>query len=421
METWIYRYFTPTTLDRWSKKTKYYLWLQAELMWVEALTESSSIPDVEGKQLQGALRSINIDDLIQEAEQIENIVRHDVEAFLQAVEGQVKHHPARFLHFGLTSSDVVDSVLFKLSHDAMKDIVKYTSDLRKTLSALTREHASKVRTSRTHGQPAEKSFWGEFFSKVYVPQISLSRLPYAKISGPTGRSLELLPNMNTARKIFHSKWGSKEDKHSTQIIHRARLLEYLQTISIMVVSLEKFILDLRLHSILGEISEEFTQNQVGSSSMPQKRNPVGLENLSGVCRIIRSDINLVMEETAQIWLERDISNSVIERSVLPKVFGFTEYLLIRLRKILVNLHITDLRVPQDNDDVTCAHKYTNFLLAQGVFTTRTEAHSAVKSLTRDVIETGFGMREMARRKKFPLIDEAFKLKPKPVAVKELDV
>lgn len=335
----IERYTRPVMAELWSPENRFRKWLDVELAVCEVWHEIGIIPSHAMEEI----RSKASFDL-KRIEEIEAIVKHDVIAFLQSVSEKVGPS-SRYIHKGLTSSDVVDTALSLLMKEAMDIIIE---DL-KRLNQIIKEKAFLYKETpcmgRTHGVHAEPMTFGLKFCLWYSDmQRNLERLERAKkiisvgkCSGAVGTYSNILPSVE--EKVL-KRLGLEVDPVSTQIIQRDRHAEYMASLAILAGTIEKIAVEIRhlQRTEVLEAEEPFTEGQKGSSAMPHKRNPVGCENLSGLARLVRSNLMAALDNIA-LWHERDISHSSVERVIIPDSTTLIDYMLNRLMNILEDLQV----------------------------------------------------------------------------------
>jgi adenylosuccinate lyase len=343
----IERYTRPEMGGIWTLENKYQTWLDVELAVCGAWAEMGRIP-------KEALREIRerADFDVRRIDEIEAVVRHDVIAFLTSVAEKIGPS-SRFVHMGLTSSDVVDtaqSLLLKKSADL---IIKDITILRKTLKEQAYAYKDTVCIGRSHGVHAEPMTFGLKFALWFEEMgRNLERMKSArksvsvgKLSGAVGTFSNVPPALE--EKVL-SRLGLKPEPIATQIVQRDRHAEYMSALAVTAATVEKIAVEIRhlQRTEVLEAEEPFRKGQKGSSAMPHKRNPVGCENLSGLARLVRSNAQAAFENVA-LWHERDISHSSVERVILPDSSILVNYMLNRLGRILAGLHVYPKRMKEN--------------------------------------------------------------------------
>jgi len=333
------RYSRPEMRAIWTEENKFKAWLEVELCACEAWAELGVIPHEDTVALRKSA-SFNIDRI----NEIELETRHDVIAFTRAV-SETLGEERKWVHYGLTSTDVVDTAMGYLLRQANEileqDIINFIDILRS--QAVTYKDTAMM--GRTHGVHAEPTTFGLKLALWYEEmKRNLERFRHAaagvefgKMSGAVGTYANIDPRVEefTCRKL-----GITPAPISTQTLQRDRHAEYMATLALVATSLDKFATEIRAlqKSEFREVEEPFAKGQKGSSAMPHKRNPIGCENISGLSRVIRGHM-LTAYENVPLWHERDISHSSAERVILPDATMLLNYMLNRLGNIIKNLQV----------------------------------------------------------------------------------
>jgi adenylosuccinate lyase len=333
------RYSRPEMARLWSDENRFATWLEVEIAATQVLAERGVVP---GEALAAIRTRARFD--VARIEEIEREVQHDVIAFVSCVAESVGPE-GRWLHYGLTSSDVVDTALAILMRDAC-DLVR--SGLLGLMDAvreraLRHKHAPTI--GRTHGVHAEPTTFGLKMALWHAElQRQLARLDraratiaFGKLSGAVGTFSHLPPEVEEA---VCARLGLLPAPVSSQVLQRDRHAEVMATLALIAASLEKFATEVRAlqRTEVREVEEPFASGQKGSSAMPHKRNPVGCEQVSGLARLVRSNALAAMENVA-LWHERDISHSSVERMVLPDSCGLAYYVLRKAAGLVRNLEV----------------------------------------------------------------------------------
>lgn len=328
------RYTNPAMGHIWSDQNKYGTWLQVEVAAAEAMAEAGIIPVEAARDIRerGTFDVKRID-------AIEQITKHDVIAFTTAVAENVGPS-ARWLHFGMTSSDVIDTAQALQMREALDLILQEMGSLQKAVRARAEEHRRTPMIGRTHGVHAEPMTFGVKLVLWYAElardadRIARARtiVSVGKLSGAVGTFAHLPPEIEAA---VCRRLNLDPAPVASQIIQRDRHAELLAAVAITGSSLEKFALEIRglQKTELGEVEEPFGKGQKGSSAMPHKRNPVGCEQLVGLARLLRANATAAFENNA-LWHERDISHSSVERVILPDSFIVLDHMLRRFTQIV---------------------------------------------------------------------------------------
>lgn len=340
----IERYTRPEMAEIWSDDHRYRLMLEVEAIFLEILAKEKKIPAKEVAVLKGLWSP----SMIERLKEREAKSGHEVVALLQAMSAEVKDKaPAihRYLHYGLTSSDILDTVLALQLKEATDLILKGLKAVCEKLRTLSREHQLTMTAGRTHGVHAEPTTLGIKFAGWYA-EVSrdLERMgnakkaiAYGKLSGAVGVYSQLPPQVEAA---VCKRLGLAPETVSTQVIPRDRHAEYFHAIVLSAAAIERFALEIRhlQRTEVLEIEEPFGEGQKGSSAMPHKRNPVLCENLCGLARLIRSYEGAMVENIA-LWHERDISHSSVERIALPDATILLDFMLHRFAGVLAGLQV----------------------------------------------------------------------------------
>lgn len=338
----------------WDDRTRFLLWLDVERAVCAALTEAGRIPRVEGRKLDAKLARIAASGGINPArvDALEKVTRHDMIAFTTALARRVGPL-SRYVHFGLTSSDVVDTALSLQVARAGRILIEDMKRLERRLKVLANRYRGLPTIGRSHGIFAEPTSFGLKFLGWHVEWVrargrlsrALEGLGFGKLSGAVGVSPHWSP-------VFEAKalrrLGLRREPVSTQVVPRDRHAEFLAALAIAGGSLERMAVELRhlQRSEVGEVREGFRPGQKGSSAMPHKRNPISSENLTGIARLLRAYAQAAFENIA-LWHERDISHSSVERVILPDATIALDYALCRMEEVLERLEVLQDRVREN--------------------------------------------------------------------------
>jgi adenylosuccinate lyase len=333
----ISRYTHPEMGRIWSDEHRFETWLEVECVAAEAMAEAGIIPWEAARQI----RAKGVVDVARIAE-IEQTTQHDVIAFTTAVAERVGP-AARWLHFGLTSSDVIDTAQALQMREACDLVLRQLDELAEAVRARAEEHRHTVMVGRTHGMHAEPTTFG-FKLALWYAELQRDRQRIAraretvsvgKLSGAVGTYAHLDPGIEAR---VCARLGLRPAPVSSQIIQRDRHAELLAALAITAASLEKFAVEIRglQRTEIAEVEEPFARGQKGSSAMPHKRNPIGCEQVSGLARLVRAHLVAALENIA-LWHERDISHSSVERIILPDSFIAVDHMLRRMTRIVRGL------------------------------------------------------------------------------------
>lgn len=323
----------------WTDENKYKAWLEVEILACEAWAELGEIPKADVQKIRENAR-FDVERILE----IEQETRHDVVAFTRAVSESLGEE-RKWVHYGLTSTDVVDTALSYLIKQANEIIEK---DLERFIEALKQkaiEHKYTVMMGRTHGVHAEPTTFGlkmalwheEMKRNLERFRQAADGIRYGKLSGAVGTYANIDPFVE---QYVCGKLGLKPAPISTQTLQRDRHAYYIATLSLIATSIEKFATEIRglQKSETREVEEFFSKGQKGSSAMPHKRNPIGSENMTGMARVLRGYM-VTAYENVSLWHERDISHSSAERIILPDATIAINYMLNRFGNIVKNLTV----------------------------------------------------------------------------------
>ncbi|MCI0627359.1 MAG: adenylosuccinate lyase [Acidobacteria bacterium] len=338
------RYTRPQMGAIWSEENRYRHWLAVEVAACEVLAEMGVIPE----DAVTAIKS-KANFSVERIQEIEKEVKHDVIAFTTSV-AEFVGPESRYVHYGLTSSDVVDTALALQLKAASGLLIEGLNGLLGALKKRAYEHKMTVMIGRTHGIHAEPTTLGLKITVWYEEaRRNLRRLQQAvetvsvgKISGAVGTFAHLDPQVEEA---VCRKLGLQFDPVSTQIVQRDRHAEFMAALAITAASLEKIALEVRglQRTEVREVEEYFAPGQKGSSAMPHKRNPVTCEQICGLARLVRSNLQAALENIA-LWHERDISHSSVERVILPDSAILLDYLLAKTTQLIEKMFVYPQRM-----------------------------------------------------------------------------
>jgi adenylosuccinate lyase len=331
----------------WTEENKFQTWLQVEILVCDALAKIGEIPEKAAQNIREKARFS-----IERIEAIEAETKHDVVAFLTGV-AETVGPDARYIHLGLTSSDILDTAMAVRLRQASKIILKDCDSLLATLKKKATVHKETVMVGRSHGIHAEPVTFGLKLALWYDEmrrnrrrmEQATETVSVGKISGAVGTFANVSPRVEA---YVCRKLGLKPAPVSTQIIQRDRYAEYFATLAIIASTIEKMAVEIRhlQRTEVLEAEEFFSKGQKGSSAMPHKRNPVGCENLSGLARLVRSNASAALNNVA-LWHERDISHSSVERVIVPDSTILVDYMLSRMTGIMRNLVVYPERMQQN--------------------------------------------------------------------------
>jgi adenylosuccinate lyase len=396
----IERYTLPQMGALWSEEAKFRAWLKVELAVCRARARLGEIPPEEVEEL-----AETADFEVERIKEIEEEVGHDVIAFVTAVSETLAEKGsadvARHFHFGLTSSDVLDTAGALQLKEALRLIREEAKALEFLLCEMSLLHRDTVMVGRTHGVHAEPTTLGHKLAVwAFEMERNLERLAHAeevaavgKISGAVGTYANVDPKVET---LTCEELGLKPAPASTQIVQRDRHAEVLSSLAILGSTLEKIALEIRgaQRTEVRELAEPFGRGQKGSSAMPHKRNPILAERLCGMARLLRGYAGVGFENNA-LWQERDISHSSAERVVLPDSTTVAHYMLHTTQRILRGLQVDEARMRENlnlGGGIVYSGRVLLALIESGMG--RDEAYAVVQGAAMRAWEGEGGFREL---------------------------
>jgi adenylosuccinate lyase len=370
----IERYTLPEMKRIWSQENRLRVMLEVEILACEGMAQIGQIPKEAAKVIRE-----KADFNLERIEEIETVTRHDVIAFLTNVAEYVGEE-AKYIHMGMTSSDVLDTALSVQMKEAGEIILAKLKELAEAIKEKAIKHKYTLMMGRTHGVHAEPVTFGLKMAMWYTEtQRNIKRMEKAienisvgKISGAVGTFANIDPRIE---EYVCEKLGLKPAEVSTQIIQRDRHAEYLTTLAVIASSLDKFATEIRnlQRTEVFEVMEEFTKGQKGSSAMPHKRNPMTSERVAGLARVIRGNCIPALENVA-LWHERDLTQSSVERIIIPDSTTLLDYVLNLFIKVVKNLQV--------NEDVMMANVEKTLGL---IFSQRVMLAIVNKGVARDTV------------------------------------
>ena len=381
----------------WSDERKFQIWLEIETLACEAMAELGQIPKEDAAEIRKRAR-FSVPEILE----IEKRTNHDVIAFLENVAASVGP-AARWIHQGLTSSDILDTTLAVQLMESAGIILDDLQQLRDAIATQARRFKMTPMIGRSHGIHAEPITFGlklalmfdEFGRAQERLTQTLERVRVGKLSGAVGTHAHLDPAIE---KKVCQKLGLKAEKISTQIVQRDRHAEFVATLALIASSIDRWATEFRhlQRTEVLEVEEFFGEEQKGSSSMPHKRNPITGERLSGLARVIRGNAVAAFENVA-LWHERDISHSSAERIILPDSCILLDYMLVKLRDLVKDLQVYPERM-QKNLEITkglyCSQSILLALTRAGV-----ERKGAYEAVQRAAMKTWKGEATFAENAK----------------------
>ena len=341
------RYSRPEMRAIWTDENKLNLWLQIEMHASEALVKEGVVPKVDLARMKAGAKKCfsNLPALVKRQKKLECTLNHDVIGFTTAVAEKINHKASRWLHFGLTSRDIVDTAFAIQMKQSAELLVKDVKKVRKSIAKLARKYKFTPCIGRSHGIQAEPMTFGLKMALMYDEfGRALERLERArkiasvgKLSGAVGTNAHLPPRVEN---YVCRKLGLKPASMATQVIQRDNHAEFLNMIAVVGASMERWAVEFRhlQRTEVLEAEEPFTKGQKGSSAMPHKRNPITWERITGLSRVLRGNALAAMENVA-LWHERDISHSSVERVIFPDSCALLNYMFSLLQKMMDGLNV----------------------------------------------------------------------------------
>jgi adenylosuccinate lyase len=333
------RYSRPAMRDIWADENKYAIWLEIETLACEAMAKLGIIPEKDARIIRDRAK-FSIPEILE----IEKRTNHDVIAFLENVASYVGPE-ARWIHHGLTSSDILDTTLGVQLLQSCDILLQDLEELRRVIAEQAREHKYTPMIGRSHGIHAEPITFGLKMALMYDEfgrakarlESARREVGVGKLSGAVGTHAHLDPQVE---RLVCEKLGLEPDPLSTQVIQRDRHAQFMVTLAVIASSIDRWATEFRhlQRTEVLELEEYFSPGQKGSSAMPHKRNPITGERLSGLARLIRGNTVAALENVA-LWHERDISHSSVERIVFPDSCVLMDYMLTTLTKLVSGVQI----------------------------------------------------------------------------------
>lgn len=391
----IERYTRPEMGAIWTEQNRFEAWLEVEILACEAWSELGDIPKEDVKKIR---ENASFD--VERIKAIEEETRHDVVAFTRAV-SETLGDEKKWVHYGLTSTDVVDTALSYLLRQANEILLADLERFVEILAEKAKEHKDTVMMGRTHGVHAEPTTFGLKLALWYEEmKRNLDRfkraadgVEFGKMSGAVGTYANIDPFVES---YVCEKLGLTPAPVSTQTLQRDRHADYMATLALIATSIEKFAVEVRSlqKSETREVEEFFAKGQKGSSAMPHKRNPIGSENMTGLARLIRGYMQTAYENVP-LWHERDISHSSAERVILPDATIALNYMLNRFGNIVKNLTVFPENMKRNMDrtlGLIYSQRVLLALIDKGL--SREEAYDTVQPKAMEAWEKQVHFREL---------------------------
>ncbi len=413
------RYSLPEMEVVWRDTARLGRWLEVELLAVEAHAAIGVVPAEHAAACRARAPTVD-DEFVAAVVDRERTTDHDVAAFVDVVQERIGMPAGAWIHYGLTSSDVVDTALCWAMRDALDVVLDATETLLVTLVDLARRHLHTVMIGRTHGIHAEPTTFG---AKVALWALQLERdrtrlraagetIAVCKLSGAVGT----YANIDPAVEAYVGERLGLRPVPATQVIARDRHAEFLWSLAAVANTCELVAVELRhlQRTEVGEVLEGFSPGQKGSSAMPHKRNPISAETITGLARVVRSNLLAGLQDVA-LWHERDISHSSVERIVLPDSSLLVHYVVNRLNRLLSNLRVDEARMVSNlwsTHGLVFSQPVLLALIAAG--TSRDDAYRIVQGHAMTALDDGGDFRRLLEddpqvKLDAAALDEAFDL------------
>ncbi|HLH55484.1 MAG TPA: adenylosuccinate lyase [Verrucomicrobiae bacterium] len=334
----IQRYSRPEMREIWTEQRKLEIWLRIELLASEALCEAGLVPRKDFQQMK-ARASFSLE----RCKELERTLNHDVIAFTTNVSENIGAPASRWLHFGLTSSDIIDTAFAVQMAQSADILIQDVKELRRVIATKARKHQFTPMIGRSHGIHAEPTTFGlkmalmhdEFGRALQRLENARHTVAVGKLSGAVGTSAHLSPEIE---KSVCRRLGLRPAPIATQVVPRDLHAEFIGTLALVAASIERWATEFRhlQRTEVLEAEELFTKGQKGSSAMPHKRNPITGERLTGLARVLRGNSIAALENVA-LWHERDISHSSVERVIFPDSCTLLDYMVVTLTKLVDGL------------------------------------------------------------------------------------
>ena len=356
------RYSRPKMKEIWSDENRFKKWLEVEIAVLEAQAE---LEEIEQEVVDEVKQKASF--TVEEIRKAEEETHHEMVAFINVIQSKISDEAKRWFHFGLTSSDIMDTALALQLREASDIIAADLKAIMNTIKNLAHKYRYTPIMGRTHGMHAEPTTFGlkvavwydEFNRHKKRFKEAVDQVLVGKISGAVGNFATIDPEVE--EKVL-KKLKLKPEKAATQIVHRDRHAFYIATLALIASTIEKIATEIRnlQRTEIAEVEEPFAAKQKGSSAMPHKRNPVKSEQLCGLARLVRSYVIPAMENVV-LWHERDISHSSVERVILPDATTLIDYMLDRLNYILSGLRVNTDKM-MENIMLTRGHIFSQRLM-----------------------------------------------------------
>ncbi len=400
------RYSTKKMQDIWNDENKFLSYLKVELASIKAFVNEGIIPETDYKKIKDNAK-INLKRLYE----IEEETKHDVIAFTRMISESLGEEK-KWFHYGLTSTDVVDTAYSIQLKEANKIIKEDLNELLESLKKKALKYKDLPTIGRTHGVHAEVTSFGLKWALYYDElkrnikrfEEASSEIESGKMSGAVGNYTIIKPEIQD---FVCKELGIKSSKISTQVLPRDLHANYMFIISLIGSLLEKISLEIRhlQRTEVREVQEGFGKNQKGSSAMPHKKNPIASENITGISRVLRGYVIPSLEDIT-LWHERDISHSSVERIIIPDATNLMDYSLNRMKKVIDNLVVNEDKILSNiwiTNGLVFSQRVLTELIKKGM--SREDSYDLVQKISMESWETNKSFKELLKNNKNIILNE----------------
>jgi len=398
-----YRYGREEIKRIFSEKSRLRYWMKVELALLKAHAKVGNVPEETVKEVEEKINEVKLE----RVKEIEKEIKHDVMAMVKAIAEKSKY--GKYIHLGATSYDIVDTANALQIRDALNIIEQQMKKLIKNLANLAKEHKKTIMIGRTHGQHALPITFGlkmaVFMAEMLRHYKRLRRIKeevsVGKMAGAVGTGAAFGEKFFEIQDIVMKELGLKAEIPATQIVGRDRYVELLSFLANVAASLEKFATEVRnlQRSEIAEVEEFFGEKQVGSSTMPHKRNPIICEQICGLARVIRSNLIPAWENAIQ-WHERDLCNSSAERFIIPHSLILTDWILYQANKVFSSLKINAEKMKK-NIELSKGLIFTETIMIKLVEKGmgRQEAHELMRQCAMEALKRNLHLKDVLKEKR----------------------
>ncbi len=410
-----YRYYSEEMRRIFEEEAKLQTLLEVEAALARAHAKLGNIPEEAAEEISKKAATEYVK--VGRVKEIDKEIHHDLMAMVKALTEQCGD-AGKYVHYGATSFDIQDTALALQLMDAIKIIEQDIKELKKTLRRLTKENRKVVCIGRTHGQHAVPTTYGLKFANwlceiernIERLKQTKDRMLVGKMTGAVGTQATFGEKARELQRIVMDELGLKPVMVSTQVVQRDRHAEMIMVLALIATSLEKIAKEIRnlQRTEIGEVTEKFRKKQIGSSTMPHKRNPIRSENVCSLARIIRSQVSVALENNP-LEHERDLTNSANERIIFPESFMLLDFMLRRLNEILENIELHPENIKRNLEltgGLVMSEHFMIGMVKKGIG--RQDAHEIMRKSAMESYRTKTPLREILMKN--PVIKEKFSRK-----------